>query len=809
MSNGISVCILTKNVAKYFSDCLNSIREFIRPSEGDEIVVLDTGSSDDTLKIAKEYGAQVFEHPELNQRGMLSLVKEHLPDFYQKCSEDVQFSDGFLKDFSEARTISFNHAKNDICFWIDSDDVLFRPKEIREEAFQFFKQNQNSAIFLPYEYAYTADGACETLLWRERILRKHLFQWAGRCHETLVPLSGSMVVTKTQTPSTIQHKHGRHHLYSDIRNYVILLEHYREDPYQDPRTELYLGNACRGLANGKTGNPWYKRAIEWYFRAFKRSGCRDDRVNIVLNIAYIHHQHGRTWRAIDWFHQAIKLYPAEPRAYFGIAHCYHDLKRWNDCLIWTKFGRELGRPEHVISVDPLAYDYYPTLFEILSLKNLKQYDLALQLVPHLLQIRPNFSAAQTVANEINAEREKENVLSVVRSVSQLAFSPAAAREIHQRIKPEIRRRFPELQLETCAPPPDHHVTFFCAGNWEAWDATSLENGIGGSEKMVIQIAEGLAKRGWNVDVYGNPIPVNAYRTLNKVTYRPYQSFNTDFPRDNLILWRSPALLDIPFHANKIFVDMHDVSNNADWTPERLSKLTGAFFKSKFHRETASSLPDTKVILSRNGIDISTLPENGARAFKRLVWLSSPDRGLLGALRTYSLLKTDHPDAEFYVFYGFTPLYTKKAANQEYEFMGDERAERHMLEYQEDIFSLMDKLDVTFCDRTGHSQLMKHLSEASIWLYPTRFPEISCISAMEAQAMGVLPVCTHNAALAETVDFGTPIPDPNDYKAIASSLSEIFEKGKDLDDYRHKMQTAARKRFNLDDLVTQWEQELKK
>jgi glycosyltransferase involved in cell wall biosynthesis len=54
----ISVTILTKNSQKYLSDCLKALHPF------SEIIILDNGSNDDTLKIAASYpNVKIVEHP--------------------------------------------------------------------------------------------------------------------------------------------------------------------------------------------------------------------------------------------------------------------------------------------------------------------------------------------------------------------------------------------------------------------------------------------------------------------------------------------------------------------------------------------------------------------------------------------------------------------------------------------------------------------------------------------------------------------------------------------------------------------------
>lgn len=87
----ISATILVKNAQDTIGECLESLREF------DEIILLDNGSSDDTLKIAREFDALY---------GNLRIYS----------SEFIGF--GALKN------LAISYAKNDWIFSIDSDEVL-------------------------------------------------------------------------------------------------------------------------------------------------------------------------------------------------------------------------------------------------------------------------------------------------------------------------------------------------------------------------------------------------------------------------------------------------------------------------------------------------------------------------------------------------------------------------------------------------------------------------------------------------------------------------------------------------------------
>lgn len=178
----VSLCMIVKNEERTLGRVLACASSFC-----DEIIVVDTGSTDRTVEIARQYGAKVGHFT-------------------------------WCDDFAAARNYSFSLATGDWILWLDADDVL--PEQAIAVAHDIkanlLPTTQADAVFLPYNYAYDAEGRCIMTQTRERFLRRSAGPvWAGKIHETCQTPSGTwarcdqMVVEHRTAEENAPRKEGR------------------------------------------------------------------------------------------------------------------------------------------------------------------------------------------------------------------------------------------------------------------------------------------------------------------------------------------------------------------------------------------------------------------------------------------------------------------------------------------------------------------------------------------------------------------------------------------------------------------------
>src|SRR4051812_37454387 len=142
----VSLAMIVKNEAHNLPRIFKSIENCF-----DEIIVVDTGSTDSTKLVALHHGAKVHDFPWVN-------------------------------DFSKARNFAFSKVTSDFVYWQDGDDVL----DSKEGFIQWRDYAMEHADYwlAPYHYTLDANGKPLCTFVRERVLKMSIKpQWTYFVHE--------------------------------------------------------------------------------------------------------------------------------------------------------------------------------------------------------------------------------------------------------------------------------------------------------------------------------------------------------------------------------------------------------------------------------------------------------------------------------------------------------------------------------------------------------------------------------------------------------------------------------------------------
>ena len=142
----ISGVVIVKNAEEFITECLNSL------SFCDEVVVVDSGSTDNTLSIAKKFNCKI--------------IKEN------------------FNDFSEMRNVGLHEASGDWIVYLDADERI--SKELSKEIMHVLSQPIDYGAFkIPRQNYYLGKNPWPYIEHIERLFnRKKLKKWYGKIHES-------------------------------------------------------------------------------------------------------------------------------------------------------------------------------------------------------------------------------------------------------------------------------------------------------------------------------------------------------------------------------------------------------------------------------------------------------------------------------------------------------------------------------------------------------------------------------------------------------------------------------------------------
>lgn len=708
----LSLCLIALNEEHNLKPLHDSIEGCF-----DEIILVDTGSTDNTVEVAKSLGMRV----------------EHFK---------------WINDFSAARNYSFSFATGDYVMWMDLDDRL-----TGRESFLLWKEHVmplRVAWGVKYDYAFNKEGHVMCSFLRERVVKRSMnFKWIDFIHEGLktdphpIDVVNSWWITHARTEAELKGDRGR--------NLKILEERFND---LNPRMKFYYLKELYDA--GQT-----KRAIEVGREALKAKDLLPhDRVLGIQYLCWSLFNEKLYSESIQYGILGLQMSPKRAELFCIIGDCYGVQGRLADALPYYQAAMNCQNTgaqgmEAIFSAQELYY-VYPKK----------------QIAKIYFQMGEFQRSFDTVKEFKDPESE------------MLSFECQKAMQTVEPKKGQVKTT--DIVI-TCPP----------VGAYK-WDSEIYKTkGLGGSETMAVEMAHNLGRLTGRKVLVFNPRD-EVLKCEDGVEYHPtpscYGYFQKYEPAVHIAWRHSLKLTEAPS-----YIWSHDLFTMGAENVHNYAKVLALTPFHANYMRAVQALPEDKVLITRNGINPARFSRENLSPLKRIgkvIWPSSPDRGLEHAIFILDIVRKEIPWIELHCFYGMENL-EKYGLGEKAKMLRELIAERPWIKYVGNV---------------DQKRLVHEFSESEVWLYPADFIESSCIVAVEALLTRCWPVVRRVGALQDTLkvaseqgmcdllDLGV---GPEDYPKWAEYVVSAIKNAKwnkmDFKPEEFSVESVAREWVDLFDL----------
>ncbi len=285
----LSLCMIVKDEEESLPTCLESVKNYV-----DEIIIVDTGSTDSTVEIAESFNAKVYHHPWENS-------------------------------FSKARNYSLKYATCDWILIMDADEEI----EVKD-AYKLRETIRDDDVNLIYMPAFSKEkgGTNSSVYLIERVFKNNLdFYYDGIVHNTL-KYSGPC------KSENIVFYHYGYHLDNEqmerkfARTTSLLKEQIKDDP-TNPMPHHYLAVAFGG-------RDMNDECIDEALKAIKLFEQNDIKTNVKLLSCYTaciaFYSKDDLVNAEYYAIKSVNSYPEYLDGYFMLSSIYMRQKEYDQCI---------------------------------------------------------------------------------------------------------------------------------------------------------------------------------------------------------------------------------------------------------------------------------------------------------------------------------------------------------------------------------------------------------------------------------------------------------------------------------------------
>jgi glycosyltransferase involved in cell wall biosynthesis len=275
----LSICMIVKNEASILGRCLESIRDI-----ADEIIVVDTGSTDATKAIAQKFGARVV------------------------------FSE-WKNDFSFSRNLSLQAAGCEWICWLDADDVV--PGSSVAGINSLKKGSPDNVLGFVVRNEKPGDTGTEFIQARMFPNRPDIF-FERRIHEQMMLSALRQGLRLVETDIVIEHYGYADPISVNLkarRNIPLLLMEYL-DFGPDPIMAIEIADSYSIIAETAEAQSWYEKTLQI---PDCESGFPEIASQACLGLGNLRNTAAEYAAAVDYFQKALLLSPGRVDVLFSLA----------------------------------------------------------------------------------------------------------------------------------------------------------------------------------------------------------------------------------------------------------------------------------------------------------------------------------------------------------------------------------------------------------------------------------------------------------------------------------------------------------
>ncbi|MCP8968342.1 glycosyltransferase family 2 protein [Ectobacillus ponti] len=308
----ISLCMIVKDEAQTLARCLDSVSHLV-----DEIIIVDTGSTDETVQIASAYTLEIHHFP-------------------------------WIQDFAAARNFAFSKATMEYILWLDADDMLLEEDQRRFAELKSHFPHDVDSFLMDYHIRHDEQGRVTFSTIRTRLVRRaKQYKWVGRVHETLQDHGAARAY------ATIAVTHGKEKAVTS-RNLQIYESMLAEGAELTPRDMFHYAFELLHSRQVEAAGTWFARFLELAPTEI------ESRLLAHAYLADCHYLAGRRQECLQTCLQGLQ-YGLPRRELIGrICNIFIESGQYEAALPWARFSLELQRPAgSTAAVEHMYYTWLP------------------------------------------------------------------------------------------------------------------------------------------------------------------------------------------------------------------------------------------------------------------------------------------------------------------------------------------------------------------------------------------------------------------------------------------------------------------